>query len=180
MIHQLYRTAVQTGFVLSVLTTHESARAEDRQSDSNRLGPLQRLVGGQWVIQGHWSSGEGLRARSVYEWGVGKQIITAKTFVMNGDKEYQRYEGVLAWHPRKKSLVEFSFAYNGDLSELMVEAKDKDTIYIGWTPFAEGQASNVRQILKFKDDNSFVWTVSIKNGDKWQQIMEGTWNRQEK
>jgi hypothetical protein len=160
--------------VASPLTDEPSA------ADKGHLAPVARFVGGQWMIHGHWSNGEELRARSIYEWGIANKIIVAKTYVMNGDKEYQRYEGILTWHPKKKSLVQFSFAYNGDLSETIMDAKDKDTIYVGWTPYNDGQPANVRQILKFKDDNSFVWTVAVKNGDKWEQIMEGTWERKDK
>jgi hypothetical protein len=81
------------------------ARAEDKKTDENKLAPLERFLG-QWVINAHWSNGEELHARTTYEWGIGKKFITAKTFVKNGDKEYQRYEGVLGWHPKKKSLFE--------------------------------------------------------------------------
>ena len=80
-------------------------RAEEKTSIDPKLAPLDRFVG-EWVVDGKWSSGDALRARAVYEWSLGKRILTAKTFVMNGDKEYQRYEGILAWHPEKKSLYE--------------------------------------------------------------------------
>jgi hypothetical protein len=167
--------------LLAPLRVSASPLADEQPAaDKGRLAPLARFVGGQWAIHGRWSNGEELRARSVYEWGIANKIIVAKTYVMNGDKEYQRYEGILAWHPKKKSLVQFSFAYNGDLTETIMETKDKDTFHVGWTPYNEGQPGNVRQILKFKDDNSFVWTVAVKNGDKWEQIMEGTWERKEK
>jgi hypothetical protein len=156
------------------------AADEQPAADKGHLAPLARFVGGQWVIHGHWSNGEALTARSVYEWGIANKIIVAKTFVMNGDKEYQRYEGVFAWHPKKKSLVQYSFAYNGDLTETVLDLKDKDTIQVGWTPYSAGQLGNVRQVLRFRDDNSFTWTVAVKNGDKWDQIMEGTWERKEK
>jgi hypothetical protein len=170
------------GVILWVLPIAGAAPAGDEQpaADKGHLAPLARFVGGQWVIHGRWSNGEDLKARSVYEWGIANKIIVAKTYVMNGDKEYHRYEGIFAWHPKKKSLVQFSFAYNGDLTETVMEIKDKDTVHVGWTPYNPGQPGNVRQVLKFQDDNSFVWTVALKNGDKWDQIMEGTWERKEK
>jgi hypothetical protein len=63
---------------------------------------------GEWQVEGTWSSGDKLRARGVYQWGLGKKILHARTFVMNGDKEYQRYESIMAWHPEKKSLYEIN------------------------------------------------------------------------
>ena len=171
---------LQATVAAALLALSGHATADEKSPVAkNALAPLERYIG-EWVIHGRWASGEELRARAVYEWGVGKRIIVAKTYVMNGDSEYQRYEGILFWHPRKKSLAEHSFAYNGDLSQLIVESVDKDTLKIGWIPYDEAEPSNVRQILKFKDDNAFVWTVTVKTGNEWQQIMEGTWQRKEK
>jgi hypothetical protein len=156
--------------------------AADKPSPAqeNHLAPLERLLGGEWVVHGKWKSGETLHARNVIAWGLGKKFITAKTFVKDGDKEYQRYEAVFAWHPRKKSLVQYSFAFDGNLSETIVEAKDKDTLHVGWTPFAADQPSNVRQVLHFTDKDTFVWTVSIKTDGGWKELIEATWHRERK
>src|SRR5262249_12462807 len=98
----------------------------------------------------------------------------------NGDKEYQRYEGVMTWHSEKKSLYEISFSFDGSISEYLIDSKDKDTLQIGYTPNKEGTAPKVRQTIQFKDKDSFVWTVLLRDGDNWQTIMEGTWKRKEK
>jgi hypothetical protein len=145
---------------------------------TDHLAPLARFVGGQWIVHGKWSSGEELRARSTYEWGLARKIIAAKTFVMNGDKEYQRYEGVMAWHPAKKSLFEISFAFNGELTEVLMEPVQADTLRIGWTPYDPERPSKVRQTIKFLDNDTFLWTVLVKSGDNWQQLIEATWRRQ--
>ena len=142
------------------------------------LEPLARFIG-EWQVEGQWSSGDKLQARGVYEWGLGKKILKAKTFVMNGDKEYQRYESIMAWHPKKNCLYEITFAYDGNISEVVLEPKDEDTLHIGYTPFHADQAQNVRQILKFKDNDHFVWTVTMKQGDEWKQLIEATWVRKQ-
>jgi hypothetical protein len=148
------------------------AAAEKKDS----LAPLARFAG-EWEVDGQWSSGEALHARGVYEWGLGKKILRARTFVGTGDKEYQRYESVMTWHPKKQCLYEITFAYDGNISEVVIDPKDEDTLHIGYTPFHADQPQNVRQILKFKDNDHFVWTVNIKQGDEWKQIMEATWVR---
>ncbi len=155
-----------------------SSRADDKTAaaDNDKLAPLERFAG-EWQTHGKWASGEELRARGVYEWGLGKKILKAKTYVMDGDKEYQRYEGVLAWHPKKKSLFEISFSFNGDISEYIIESKDSDTLQIGWTPFHKDQPAKVRQTIKFKDQDSFLWTVELKSDDGWKQLIESTWHR---
>jgi hypothetical protein len=131
---------------------------------------------GEWHVDGTWSSGDKLRARGVYQWGLGKKIIHAKTFVMNGDKEYQRYESIMAWHPEKKSLYEITFGFDGHIGEVLLEPK-KDGIYIGYTPFHPDRPDKVRQIIRFKDNDHFDWTVTLKMGDEWKPLIEATWVR---
>jgi len=36
------------------------------------MAPLTRFVG-EWQVEGKWASGDPLKARGVYEWGVGKK-----------------------------------------------------------------------------------------------------------
>ena len=134
---------------------------------------------GEWTVDGQWTGGEKLKARGVYEWGLGKKIIIAKTFVMNKDKEYQRYESIMAWHPKKKSLYEITFGFDGSIKEVLIDTKDKDTFLIGFTPFGD-QPENLRQTLKFTDKDHFRWTVSLKQGEDWKQLIDATWERKSK
>jgi hypothetical protein len=146
----------------------------------DRLAPLARFIG-EWEVDGKWSDGSALHARAVYTWGVNKKILVGKTFVKDPAKgEYQRYEGILAWHPKKKSLYEVSFAYNGDISEVLIDQADKDTLHLGYRPYNEGEPANVRQILHFTGDDAFVWTVSVKSDAGWNQLIEATWHRKGK
>jgi hypothetical protein len=141
--------------------------------------PMASLAGfvGEWEVNGKWADGNPLKARGVYEWGLNKKILIARTFVMDKDKEYQRYESILTWHPGKKSLYEITFGFDGSITEVILEAKEKDTIHIGYTPFHEGKPSNLRQTLRFTDKDHFVWTVQLKQGDEWKQLIEATWVR---
>ena len=155
---------------LAVLVAAGHAAAGDQ------LAPLGRFVG-EWEVDGQWSDGTPLHARGVYAWGLGKKILTAKTFVQNGGKEYQRYEAVMAWHPEKKGLFQISFAYDGSLTEVLMEPKGKDTLHIGWTPFAAGKPAKVRQVIRFLDNDHFRWTVSLREGESWKQLIDATWKR---
>jgi hypothetical protein len=148
----------------------------DKTTADSKLATLDRFAG-EWVVEGKWSNGQTLHARATYEWGLGKKILTAKTFVKNGDKEYQRYESILAWHPEKKSLYEITFAFDGSISEVLIENKDKDTLHIGWLPYNEGKPSKVRQVIRFLDKDRFQWIVSIQDGENWQQLIDATWKR---
>jgi hypothetical protein len=154
--------------------------ADTPAGPEDRLAPLARFVG-EWEVDGKWSDGTPLQARTTFAWGVNKKIIVGKTFVKDPQKgEYQRYEGIYAWNPKKKSLYEISFAYNGDISEVLIEMADKDTLHVGYQPFNEGEPAKVRQILHFTGDNAFVWTVSLNNGTGWTKLIEATWRRKAK
>jgi hypothetical protein len=152
-------------------------RADDKAAASgDSLAPLARFIG-DWTVDGKWSSGEVLHARASYAWGVNQKIILAKTFVKDGDKEYQRYESVLSYHPRKKSLIILGFDFEGGMTENRIDVKDADTLLIGWTPYAEGPDNNVRQTITFKDKDAFLWKVELKQKGAWQPIIEATWKR---
>jgi hypothetical protein len=164
--------------VLAVLTllTAPDPQVDDKTAADNKLAPLERFIG-EWVVDGKWADGSPLKARNVITWGLAKKIVQTKTFVQDRDKEYQRYEGVMAWHPDKKSLYQVSFAFDGSISEVLMESKDKDTLHVGWTPFAEGKPSNVRQVLRFLDNDRLQWIVSIQDGEQWKQLIDATWKR---
>jgi hypothetical protein len=150
--------------------------APDSQAATEALALLDRFAG-EWTVDGKWSSGDELHARAVYEWRLGKKIMTARTFVRDRGKEYQRYESILAWKPELKSLFQISFAFDGTITEVLVEPKGKDTLNIGFTPFTPNRESKVRQVIRFLDNDRFQWTVSLKAGDNWQQIIDATWKR---
>ncbi|HEV3262632.1 MAG TPA: hypothetical protein VG013_37680 [Gemmataceae bacterium] len=164
---------------LAVLIAAGRSAAEDKPTAVNKLAALERFAG-EWVVDGQWSDGTSLHARGVYEWGLGKKIMKARTFVTDHGKEYQRYESVMAWHPEKKSLFEISFAFDGGVSEVPIESKDKDTLHIGWVPYDKGKPSRVRQVITFLDKDSFQWVVTIKDGEEWKQLIDATWKRKGK
>jgi hypothetical protein len=155
--------------------------AADAPAADDHLAPVVRFIG-EWQVDGKWSDGTPLKARATYTWGVNKKIIVTKTFVQDPAKgEYQRYEGIIAWNPKKKSLYEISFAYDGNITEVLMDLVDKDTLNLGYQPFNEGEPANVRQILHFESDDAFVWTVSVKPKDQdWTKLIEATWHRKNK
>ncbi len=172
------RTTIKVAAILAFFLTGPALAADNPPAD-NPLSVLDRFAG-EWVVEGKWSSGETLHARTIYKWGLGKKILKARTFVRNGDREYQRYEGILAWQPEKKSLFEISFAYDGAVTEVLIDSPDRDTLRIGWTPYTPGKPSRVRQILHFLDNDRFRWTVQLQDGDAWKPIIDATWKRKEK
>jgi hypothetical protein len=155
----------------------DRTRADDKAAAAeNRLAALEPFLG-EWEVHGRWASGDELHARNVIEWGIAKKFITARTFVKDGAREYQRYDAVMGWNPKKKSLFQTSYTYNGDINDTIIEPLEKDTLHIGWKPFDESEPSKVRQIIKFTGKDSYVWTVLLNEGGEWKKLMEATWTR---
>jgi hypothetical protein len=166
--------AVPLGFLLT-----GSAISQDGDKKPVKADPMAALAPfvGEWQVEGKWAGGNALKARGVYDWSLEKKIISTKTFVMDKGKEHQLYQGIMAWHPKKKSLYLISFASDGQISEVIMETKEKDTIHIGYTPFHADQPQPVRQTLRFTDKDHFVWTVELKKGEEWTQLIQATWVR---
>jgi hypothetical protein len=166
--------------LLALLGGSHCFSAADAPPSDDHLAPVARFIG-DWQVDAKWADGTPLKARATYTWGLNKKIVVGKTFVQDPTKgEYQRYEGILAWNPKKKSLYEISFAYDGSISEVLIDTVDKDTLHFGYRPFDEGGPANVRQTIHFASDDAFVWTVSVKSGETWSQIIEATWRRKPK
>jgi hypothetical protein len=151
----------------------------DGSTAADPIAPLGRFVGGEWKVEGKWSNGQELRARSVYVWGVNKKVIMAKTFVQDGKGgEYQRYEDVMFWHPQQKRLMLHTYAFNGAFGETVTECPEANKLRFGFTPVTADKPSKVRQTIVFTDDDTFTWKVEMQNKDKWEQLIEATWKRQ--
>lgn len=178
-----YKGADHSGLRVTVTrgknTFHFELFSDSSKEPAGDVAALERFVG-TWEVDGKWSSGEPLHARGVYEWGLGKKIMTAKTFVKDADREYQRYESIMAWNPEKKSLYEITFAYDGSITEVLIDCKGPDTFQIGFTPFNPAKPGRVRQVLRFLDNDRFQWTVTLNEGDKWNQLIDATWKRVKK
>jgi hypothetical protein len=162
-------------FATAVESTWADAPSAKKEND--KLLPVARFIGGQWAIDGRWDSGEELHARSIYEWGLNKKFVKARTFVNNRGVDYQRYEAIFGFDPAKKSLYEVSFSFDGRMSEYTIEPKDASTLQIGWSPFGNGETPRIRQTIQFQDDNTFTWTVWMKDKGDWKRLIEGTWRR---
>ena len=58
--------------VLTPLYAGAQASTAGKPDGDNKLAILERFVG-EWTLDGKWDSGKELRARAVYEWGLGKR-----------------------------------------------------------------------------------------------------------
>jgi uncharacterized protein YndB with AHSA1/START domain len=165
--------------MLFVLILAKSALAQAPSPPPEQIAACSRFIGGQWIVDGHWSDGKPLHARNVFEWGVNQATIHNRTFVSGDAGEYQRYEGTFAWDADLKTLMVITFACSGACTRSRIDTPDADTLRIGFTPLNPGDAEpQVRQVIHFTGPDAYTWNVKLKKDDgSWDQIIEATWNR---
>lgn len=144
----------------------------------DRLGPLAPAVGYEWRVEGNWSNGSPLKARAVYEPGLDGKIIKSQVFVSMGETEYQRYESIIAWHPEKQALYELTVSVDGEITEWKIEDRGQKTLQLTHFETAPGKP-NVRQTMKFTDEQTMDWIVEIEQDGAWRELLHAPWRRRE-
>jgi hypothetical protein len=140
------------------------------------LTPLVPFIG-EWTLDGHWASGEALKAREKAEWGLNKKFITVSTFVSrnDGSGEYERYRAVYAVKDGKLVLYNFAFDGESSVDEMKVNGKVIDVRRKAKT--TDGSEMVIRQQLEFTRADKFRWRVWLDRDGNSQQIMDGEWVR---
>src|SRR5256885_8498475 len=87
------------------------------------LDEVTPLIGGQWKIKANWTGGEPLDARAVYEWGIGKKFIEARTYVNAPEGEYQRYLTMFGVQDGKLHAWQFTFDGHADQLDFSIDGK---------------------------------------------------------
>ena len=141
-----------------------------------KLASLARFEG-EWTVDGKWTGGNELHARAVYEWGLEGKVLRARTYITDGEKEYQRYEATMAWHPARKCLYEINFTFDGSLTEHKIEAKDGKTLLVDFSPLDPEHPGKTRQTLTFLDNDHHSWKVELQGNNGWQTLIDATWVR---
>jgi hypothetical protein len=154
----------------------ESVRAaDDVPAGDGPLAALAPLIGGEWHFEGKWANGEPLKAREVFEWGLGKKFVNTRTWVTNNNgDEYERYRSTFAVKDGKP--VMYNFAYDGESSvdEVKVTGKVIDVRRSARTPAGE---MVIRQEIELTEKDKFRWRVWLDRDGESQQIIDGEWVR---
>lgn len=132
---------------------------------------------GEWTIDATWEGGEPLKARNTAEWALDGKHLKWATYVNAPTGEYKRYEGFMTWNAQKKSLVEYSFAVTGEVSELRVSTDDLKTYRFGFSALPGNAEGKLRQTIQFLDADSYRWTAEFSGADGWKPIIDGVWRR---
>ena len=147
----------------------EAAQAKS-ESAAHPLAPLAHLVGGQWRGQIKLLDGTVIRARHIYEWGLGGKIIKSKTYGALGDgPEALVYEGLFAWHPEKKKIAFLEVAAYGGTNEGTIEPEGSALHYV-WTQYSSSGATVYKETLLFPDNDHYTSEAHKKTDSGWEKF----------
>jgi len=144
--------------------------AQEPIEKRNPLEPFARLVGGEWHLE---------ESYQVFEWGIGKLSVKARSYFMVDEKPKLVSEGLWLWHPGLEKIVGFATAV------------DMPVIFFDYTTRFEadkavsdlqaytlgGEVSDYLETWEFTDDNQYVWTLEAKTSEGLTKVMAGTFVR---
>ena len=148
------------------------ALAVQEETVPETMKPLANLIG-QWDVKGNLPDGTPLHTRNVYSWGVGKRVIHVRTYAVADEIAQPQYENVMFYHPRHKRLVNMGFSAAGEVVEQFVspDPRNPRTMLYGYEPFHGAEATS-RSSVTFTDDDSFVRSTFVKQGDEWKRLLK--------
>lgn len=145
-------------------------------------GPLSAYAPflGSWQIDAAWADGRPIRARNVYEVGLGGKFIEAHTVAADEhDQPYERYHTIIAWDEEKKTAVSYGFTFDGTVGVVPLkraENADTPTFNASWA----SDGGKLRQRVAFDAaGDSYHWQVWFRpdGAEDWQQLIEADWHR---
>ena len=142
-------------------------------SAPNPLAKFDRLVGGQWHIEGSYQE---------FEWGVGRRSVIARSYFLVQGEPKLVSEGIWYWHPQEKRIRGIFTAI-----DMPVELFEHTTRFEGNSLVselaaydAEGTKSTYTEMWEFVDESHFVWTLFVETPDGLKEEMSGTYSRNSK
>jgi hypothetical protein len=162
--------AICLGVALSLLASPRAVAAQDSK-DSAHLKPLATLVGGEWMGAGAKPGDQPINVLVTYEWGINKELIRSKSYIMQGKEKTQVYESLFAWHPGKKAILVMAFGKDGGVFDGTVEEKG-GLLEFNFKVFSGDRETTYRQTFRFAGEDEYVWTLLRKTADGWEKLTE--------
>lgn len=169
------KVQIAISLVAIALVTPAWVQAQPDNTEStapNPLAPFERLIGGQWHLEGSYQE---------FEWGVGRRSVKARGYFLVDGKPKLVSEGAWFWHPEEKRIKGIFTAI-----DMPVEVFEYATRFEGDTIVSElaaydaaGAKSAYTEKWDFVDETHFVWTLSIDTPDGPQEEMGGTYAKKQ-
>jgi hypothetical protein len=155
----------------SAVQSAPSGASAEQAKAAELLATLEPYIGGEWIMDGQWADGTPLKAREVFEWGVGKKFVRVRTFVTAETGEYQRYEGMYGVKDGKLTGWNFSYDGSSQVGEWKVEGKKLST-----TSDMPGGVT-LRQSFELVEPDKFHWMVGTEKDGQYTPMFDGFWVR---
>ncbi len=161
--------AIVAGTLLLPTQVH-SQDADTQQSASNPLAPFERLIGGQWHLEGSYQE---------FEWGVGRRSVRSRSHFIVEGKPKLVSEGIWFWHPGEQQIKGVFTAI-----DMPVVFFDYTTRFEGTRMVNDLRSYGAKGIEKhyvetwdFTDETHYVWKLLKKTPEGLQEEMGGTYSK---
>lgn len=125
------------------------------------------LLNKTWKAEGNWGDGSVFKQEVIFEKGLGKNMIIAKSrgFTNQKQTEYgDRNFGIRRYDPNTGEMKFWEFDVFGGLTEGRIEVDGKDIYY----HYEYGETS-LTDHWAYQDENTYGFTVGVLKDGKWQQ-----------
>ncbi len=140
------------------------------QPTSNPLAPFERLIGGQWHVEGSYQE---------FEWGVGHRSVRSRSYFVIEGRPKLVAEGSWYWHPGEKQIRGVFTAI-----DMPVVLFDYTTRFEGnkmvndlRSYAANGSESAYVETWDFIDDARYVWKLLKETPEGLQEVMGDTYSK---
>lgn len=139
--------------------------APGQTGSASPLEPFDKFIG-TWKLD---------NAEQVFEWGVGRTLVRARSYRITETGRHLVGEGVWFWHPGEAQIMGYSTATGMpvELFDYTTSFKENKMVSDLYAYDKNGKASQYREIMEMTSDSTYRWML-IQEG---KTIMEGTFNR---
>ena len=140
------------------------------QSSPNPLSSFERLMGGQWHLDGSYQE---------FEWGLDKLSVKSRAYFTIGEEAQLVAEGVWYWHPKEKTIkgVFTAVEMPAVLFDYTTRFEDETMVNDLLTYDENGAETQYVETWEFSDETHFAWTLFMKTPEGLQEVMAGTYER---
>jgi hypothetical protein len=170
MKHWFYMLTALVAATLLVASPGRSQNPEAGQPASNPLAPFERLIGGEWHLEGSYQE---------FEWGVGQRSVKARSYFMVDDSPKLVSEGIWFWHPGEKEIKGVFTAIDMPVTffDYTTRFEDEKMVNDLRSYGSDGYETVYVESWDFTDDTHFVWKLQSKTPDGLKEEMGGTYSR---
>ncbi|MDJ0711243.1 MAG: hypothetical protein QNJ14_12665 [Woeseiaceae bacterium] len=163
--------------IACLLTIVPCSNAGELPLDDTPLWQLAMYVG-DWEIDETWEDGTEIWSRNEFRVGLGDEFLEIRTYAKDEEGNvYQRYFTIFAYDKLDQAVKSYGFTYDGTVT-IVDNVKLDGSVADASVTSQWGEGDNqFRQTIRIASRDEYSWKVWTGNGNDWEMIMDGTWNR---